>query len=170
MFLWLVFPLSLAFKVLSCMFKSQAIKEVLKMIISFNIFFMTGYKGKDALLTNSCSNRQNQRNSMKSSMKTFFLLCVCVSIWPVFPAASRVGGVRGLATRSGPSEDTENNRNDTKSWVSSYWNFAPNGFANILNENNQMNTPDVICKKEQQIELLNQTSRMKRSPKAQLYH
>lgn len=38
---------------------------------------MTGYKGKDALLTNSCSNRQNQRNSMKSSMKTFFLLYVC---------------------------------------------------------------------------------------------
>lgn len=49
------------------------------------------------------------------------------------------------------------------------WNFAPHGFVNILDENNQTNAPDVICRKEQQIELLNQTSRIERSPKAQLY-
>lgn len=40
----------------------------------------------------------------------------------------------------------------------------------MLNENNQVNAPDVIYRKEQQIELLNQTSKTKRSPKAELYH
>lgn len=40
----------------------------------------------------------------------------------------------------------------------------------MRNENHQMNAPDVIYRKQQQTELLNQTSKTKRSPKAQLYH